>query len=636
MGTSHRPHSRSMLPPPESSPHGTDLPGTGAHVVRLWRSGDGQRALATDYWTTPQARRGLPWLSWREGTLRVLVPPASERLLGELPPPGTPVTYVERPATRLLVYEDNPERPYAVEVDARQCDHVFLPGDDGRTFPLLWYVRDGEDGARLVREEEVTVRVAPRSAQPGTPKALVTPACTLQVFGVDDSATPVAIPADLYPELFRVLTRDPEAEWLPKPAGGHGAAARAAGLPGTGPPHCLLVVPSSVSAVVRIAWVGDSPVLALQSIEDAFWHAVPRDFVFATLVALKLGRACKGFEGPVASAVVPWSSEVAPRQPPPPLSRKSLDELLSGCLRRLGRHEAVAVPERGTDAYRFLVRLGSMLWREDNARHLAGVYSGATGPPEVMACAIGLHAMLHHPVEVEIGGVRVRAADPSSGRKLWGQWAEWMLRDAPPGFLMWIFPDGLYRASRMLEPGDADIPDPSICGDLERALIEDAGKNARYVPYGAFTLEVQEELFLHRWGVRWLWLWVEGRRVWCAVAGEDGVPRESFCWEAGRGVLFSMVVPRSVAPALSAVLAAAWRDMVVAGEEVMPAGRHGEASHFRGTGAPSGPPPPLDRPAVFPRCRTPVGRTLAIGGHRLWGPVRTARPRGAPTPSGAT
>jgi hypothetical protein len=101
------------------------------------------------------------------------------------------------------------------------------------------------------------------------------------------------------------------------------------------------------------------------------------------------------------------------------------------------------------------------------------------------------------------------------------------------------------------------VPEAELCRSVRRALLEEAEKRARYAPWGAFVLEVPEEVFLHRWGVRELWLWVDGQKMWCAVAGEDGVPRESFLWTVRDGVATTLVVPPGPGEALGAVLAAA-------------------------------------------------------------------------------
>jgi hypothetical protein len=587
---------------------------------------DGPLVVETNYWDLEHAARGLLFFSWNAGALRVLVPPAAERMLEELPPPGTECRYVQAGDRAGLLYLDDPERPYFLDVDIRQCDRRLPPGDHGRRVLLLWYGKGEGRGTRLLRREEAVVEVikagwppdAERTAPPDPEQLiLLSPSCVVEALSMGPDGAPVRV--SVSPEALLAPVRDPGSEWVPNPSGPYSRVARAARPPGTGAWHCLLAASEAGGApvLVRLLWAGDSLAQALRGLEEAAWRRLPREFVVAALTAHRIGRVCRGIEGPVAGAVVPWTSRTPPDRPPPAMSRRDVERLALECLDRLARHDAVDVPERGTDAYRFLVELGSLVWQEQHARRLAGAYVGATETPAVMVHAVGLHAMLRHPVEVEASGVRVRGADVRASEELWAQWCEWLLCGVPEGFLRWVHPDGLYRVSDMLEPDRDRVPDLEACRGVERALVEDAEASARYVPVGAFVLELPEGLFLREWGIRSLWLWVEGRRMWCAVAGEDGVPCESFLWEAGRGVVTNLVVPLDVSPALGAVLAAVWRDMVVAGEEAAP---RRAAAGSRRAGAVREPRGPaagvVDAAAVFPRRRTV---RLELSGDRDWG-----------------
>ncbi len=75
------------------------------------------------------------------------------------------------------------------------------------------------------------------------------------------------------------------------------------------------------------------------------------------------------------------------------------------------------------------------------------------------------------------------------------------------------------------------------------------------------------------------------------------------------------MVPLDAAPALSAVLAAAWHDMVVAGEEATPRRRAEDVAHKRRAGE-ARPQGYRDLSVVFPRRRTV---RLEVSGLRLWG-----------------
>ena len=215
---------------------------------------DGPRILSTDYWLTPHAARGLLWFSWNAGALRILVPPATEHLLQELPPPGTPATYYQRQTTRVLLYEDDPEQPYAIEVDPRQSDRTLPRSDDGRSVGPLWYAQEGEQGVRLLREEQITVRVETPAPRQDQPTVLMAPSCSLQAFSLDAAGVPVPVPVATLSEALELLARDPLAEWVPQPTGPYAKAARLGRPSGTAAWHCMLAAPSTGDLLVRPLW----------------------------------------------------------------------------------------------------------------------------------------------------------------------------------------------------------------------------------------------------------------------------------------------------------------------------------------------------------------------------------------------
>jgi hypothetical protein len=260
------------------------------------------------------------------------------------------------------------------------------------------------------------------------------------------------------------------------------------------------------------------------------------------------------------------------------------------------------------------LELGRLVWAEENVRRIAAAWSRRLEAPDVLIWAVALHAAVRGVREVEACRVRVRAGGLEEAVELWAQWAEWLHSQGPAEFVRWVCPGGAWRPSRLVEPEDAAVPEVELCRSVRRALLEEAEKKARYAPWGAFVLEVPEELFLHRWGVRELWLWVDRQQIWCAVAGEDGVPHESFLWTVQDGVATTLVVPPGPGEALGAVLAAVWHDMVVAGEESVPEAKHGRAARVRGSGAAalSGPP----RAVVLPGHRR---SGVELRGVRRWG-----------------
>lgn len=114
---------------------------------------EGPTVVSTTYWATEHAARGLLYASVNAGAVRVLVPPATERLLDDLPPEGTRATIRWRDGRCTITLYDRPSDPYGIEIDERQTDRRPPASDRGRVVPLVWYVQDGTEGVREVRRD---------------------------------------------------------------------------------------------------------------------------------------------------------------------------------------------------------------------------------------------------------------------------------------------------------------------------------------------------------------------------------------------------------------------------------------------------------------------------------------------------
>jgi hypothetical protein len=118
-------------------------------------SNDGQAVVATNYWSTPPAVRGLLYLTINAGALRLLVPDAT--VLREVPPPGTPCIYEQGSTTCRLLWLDDPARPYAILISVHQVDRRLPPEDRGRHVPLIWYAPADGEAVQVLREEQVQI-----------------------------------------------------------------------------------------------------------------------------------------------------------------------------------------------------------------------------------------------------------------------------------------------------------------------------------------------------------------------------------------------------------------------------------------------------------------------------------------------
>jgi len=442
----------------------------------------GPEVLATTYWRTEHARRGYLCLSFNGGALRVLVPEPAAGVLAQLPPEGTPCEYLqegppEEPGMPALVWNDDPARPFRIAVSRHQVDRRLPPEDGGREVPLIWYVPDPERGPEAVREarrERVRLVVAGEPEE----RVLAAPSCVLELFTLGPGGEPVRATSSR--QALEAVATDPGSHWIPNPAGTWSLLARRGRPPGTAGWHCLLAASEVEGSpvLVRLLWSGDSLLAALRELESAAWSVLSRRFVCAAVAAHRLGRDCHGAEGPAVAAVAPWGDE-EPAAPPPPLGGgKRVDETVQGMLEALVRREAPTLPARGTDACRVGLKLGRLVWAEENVRRIAAAWSRRLEAPEILIWAVALHAAVRGAREVEASGVRVRAGGLQEAVELWAQWAEW-----------------LHSQYGSPETGDRALPTQfSSAGAMRYRRTHESGLRARMACTGRSGLPHQREV----------------------------------------------------------------------------------------------------------------------------------------------
>lgn len=130
----------------------------------------GQELTATNFWSTEQAQRGLVYVTINAGAVRILVPPAIEDEVitaartaqSVLLSRGPWRAHGGREGVEILL-EDGSQSPFAIHVDARQCDRRWGAGDHGRELPCSVWVRgEGADGVRKAAELPGRLRVVQR------------------------------------------------------------------------------------------------------------------------------------------------------------------------------------------------------------------------------------------------------------------------------------------------------------------------------------------------------------------------------------------------------------------------------------------------------------------------------------------
>ena len=110
----------------------------------------GSAIAETNFWDSEEARRGLIFLSWNAGTARVLIPDAQRHLLREMQTArlvivshGPWIVMDKRDAMELL-FEDDSDAPFAVQIVANQCDPTPPSTNESSDFEIVVWTRGGE------------------------------------------------------------------------------------------------------------------------------------------------------------------------------------------------------------------------------------------------------------------------------------------------------------------------------------------------------------------------------------------------------------------------------------------------------------------------------------------------------------
>jgi hypothetical protein len=100
---------------------------------------DGAEILATNYWQTEYARRGIIYLSVNARCFRLLLPNAVNRFLADMRTAKEvivsrgPWPEVGRDDALEMMFEDLSDSPFALHLSRQQIDTMPSSDDDGRT-----------------------------------------------------------------------------------------------------------------------------------------------------------------------------------------------------------------------------------------------------------------------------------------------------------------------------------------------------------------------------------------------------------------------------------------------------------------------------------------------------------------------
>ena len=104
---------------------------------------DGPLLQRTNYFDSQQAKKGEFYLTWNSGCARLLVPDNKKHQLSEMKT-GKRVIITAIPGGLEIVFDDESETPFLIQIANEQMDRVITKSDSGCTFQFSVYIRLGE------------------------------------------------------------------------------------------------------------------------------------------------------------------------------------------------------------------------------------------------------------------------------------------------------------------------------------------------------------------------------------------------------------------------------------------------------------------------------------------------------------
>jgi len=352
-------------------------------------------------------------------------------------------------------------------------------------------------------------------------------------------------------------------------------------------------------------WASDSPQSALRRIEEAEGE-LPIALAAACLAAARAERA----PGPAPTLLAEAAGSFVVVDPA--AATVSPDDLARACIAAAASGREPPAARTATEAARAVLRASRLLWHEEEAKAARAAYApGARWDILERTAAAGAICWGIERAAGPFGSMAVPAGHEAPA---WTAFAE-------------AVGTGIQRPAWRHLTGDGDIVlDPGVwprgggleeaaCLGLAAALLQEARERARYVVQGGLVLLPPRDAAAVL-GVRRLFLWAEREATWAAI--ETGAGRTPpFLWARDITSL-GPVVPPHARPLVHVLLAAAWRDLTVAGEEATPRRRREREKGDREPAHTASPRSP--RPRSLPARPRP-----AVTGERVWARARERR-----------
>lgn len=261
------------------------------------------------------------------------------------------------------------------------------------------------------------------------------------------------------------------------------------------------------------------------------------------------------------------------------MNRIGLDRMVDEYLAVLnGDRDISRAPGSSVDRARYWLLAGQRLWQPTAQARIALNHTIDPRIRDIAAATAAAWLDLQDVTRIEVVGIPLRVTRVSAAYA-WSQVMEWTLHRIPPEALRFLagskMPEGYDTVGgRVVRDDPAMDDDADLCRGLASALLREADEEAEFVPNGAFVLTLPDGYPLRRWGVTALRVWADPGGLWLGVVTKDGETGSCFRWKPHQP-LSRWLVDELSESLLQATLAALWRDLRVAGEEVMPPARAG-------------------------------------------------------------
>lgn len=113
----------------------------------VYISNEGENIVETNYWDSELAKKGLFFLSWNDGTARLLMPKIQENYLREIKSGKCVIITrgIYRGVESLeIMFEDYSESPFVIFLSLGQTDRVIKDVSKKTTFTLTVLTAEGE------------------------------------------------------------------------------------------------------------------------------------------------------------------------------------------------------------------------------------------------------------------------------------------------------------------------------------------------------------------------------------------------------------------------------------------------------------------------------------------------------------